>query len=282
MIVSVASGKGGTGKTTVALMMALGSVRVELVDCDVEEPNCHLFLKPEIEQVKEVNMKIPSILAERCDGCGDCVKACRFAALVIAGGKAMAFPELCHSCGGCHMACTRQAIVEVPRRIGAVEIGRGTGAYDHVRWMAGKMDPGVPAGGPLIKAVKAEVEEYENTILDCPPGTSCSMAMAVHGSDVCLLVTEPNSFGLHDLELAMDVLQEIGVSHCGVVINKSEQGLWWSKIQELCLRREIPVIAEIPYSRSWAKQYAGGDLSVEAAEMGRKIWEEVRRTWTCR
>ena len=282
MIVSVASGKGGTGKTTVALMMALGSVRVELVDCDVEEPNCHLFLNPEREGMVAVTITTPTILAERCDGCGDCVKACRFAALVVAGRKAMVFPELCHSCGSCRLACTKQAIAEQARRIGEVEKGWGTGAYEHVRWLAGKIDPGFPAGGPLIKALKAAVEQYDNTILDCPPGTSCSMAMAVQGSDGCLLVTEPNAFGLHDLELAIDVLQEIGVKNCGVVINKSEAGVWRRKIQELCMKRQIPVIADIPYSRSWAEQYAGGALSGEAAAMGRKIWEEVRLKWACR
>lgn len=279
MIVSVASGKGGTGKTTVALMMALGSVRTELVDCDVEEPNCHLFLRPELECVKEVEVRIPSIVLERCNSCGACVKVCRFAALVMAGGKPMLFPELCHSCGGCVLACAERAILEAPRRIGRLEIGTGSGIYDHVRWLSGKLDPGVPAGGPLIKAVKAEVTDCENTILDCPPGTSCSMALAVHGSDVCLLVTEPNAFGLHDLELAMDVVAELGIGTCGVIVNKSEPGLWRGKIQDLCFRKNIPVLMDIPYSREWAEQYASGVLSGEAVEMGRRIWEEVRKTW---
>lgn len=260
-------------------MLALGSVRVELVDCDVEEPNCHLFLQPEIEVEKDVEIKIPSIIEERCTGCGACVLACRFSALVVAGGKAMVFPELCHSCGGCFLACAQRAIIEVPRRIGQVEIGSGTGEYNHVRWISGKLDPGVPAGGPLIKAVKAEVEEFENTILDCPPGTSCSMALAVHGCDVCLLVTEPNAFGLHDLELAMEVVAELGIAHCGVIVNKSEPGDWRRKIQEVCFKKNIPVIADVPYSRSWAADYAGGSLSETAAVMGRKIWEEVRLTW---
>lgn len=282
MIVSVASGKGGTGKTTVALMMALGSPRAELVDCDVEEPNCHLFLKPEMKNRTPVEVKVPSILPDRCDGCGDCVKVCRFAALVLAGGKAMVFPELCHSCGGCSMACNRNAIREDPCRIGELEKGVGTGDYGYVHWTAGKIDPGIPAGGPLIRAMKSQIMEFENTIIDCPPGTSCSMAMAVYGSNVCLLVTEPNAFGLHDLELAVDVLKEIGVTRRGVIINKSESGQWLRKIQELCYKKEIPVIAEIPYSRSWAAAYAGGKLPEEAVGMGRKIWEEVRLTWPSR
>ncbi len=282
MIVSVASGKGGTGKTTVALMMALGSPQAELVDCDVEEPNCHLFLNPEMESRTPVEVKVPSIIPDRCDGCGDCVKVCRFAALVVAGGKAMVFPELCHSCGGCRMACKRNAIREDASRIGELDKGVGTGDYGYVHLTAGKMDPGVPAGGPLIRAIKSQIMEFENTIVDCPPGTSCSMAMAVYGSDACLLVTEPNALGFHDLELAVDVLKEIGISRRGVVINKSEPGQWLRKIQELCYKKEIPVIAEIPYSRSWAAAYAGGKLPDEAAGMGRKIWEEVRLAWPSR
>lgn len=282
MIVSVASGKGGTGKTTLALMLALGATQVQVADCDVEEPNCHLFMNPEIQKVKSVVISIPQIRQENCNGCGDCVTVCRFSAIALAGGKAMVFPELCHSCGGCVLACKREAIREVPRRIGERMVGIGSGAYDHVRWIGGRIDPGMPAAGPVIRAVREDLEACECTVIDCPPGTSCSMVTAVQGSDVCLLVTEPNSFGLHDLELAVHVLREIGITRCGVVVNKSENGEWRRRIQELCLKHEIPVIADIPYSREWAAEYAGGILPAEAKEWGRRIWEEVRLTWPLR
>ncbi|HWR28302.1 MAG TPA: 4Fe-4S binding protein [Negativicutes bacterium] len=282
MIVSVASGKGGTGKTTVALMLALGAGIVQVADGDVEEPNCHLFMNPEIQEVNSVEISIPQIDLKRCNGCGDCAKVCRFAALAVAGGKAMVFPELCHSCGGCVLACKTEAIQEVSRRIGEVRIGVGSGAYSHVRWIGGRIDPGMPASGPIIRAVREELVACECTVIDCPPGTSCSMATAVQGSDVCLLVTEPNAFGLHDLELAIHVLKEIGIVRRGVVVNKSETGEWRRRIQELCLKHEIPVIAEIPYSRKWAAEYAGGILPVEAIDMGRRIWEGVRLAWPLR
>ena len=282
MRVSVASGKGGTGKTTVALMLAAGAEQATLIDCDVEEPNCHLFAKPDCVTAETVAVQIPDIIAERCDGCGDCAKGCRFSALVVAGGKAMLFPELCHSCGACSLTCTRQAIREMPRRIGIIEQGTGTEEYQRVRWIAGKLDPGLPAGGPLIKALKAKAPATGNVVLDCPPGTSCSMALAVYDSDVCLLVTEPNAFGYHDLVLAVDVLAEIGQERCGVVINKSDPGLWQDRVRALCQEKKIPLLAEIPYSREWAAAYAGGRLPAQAIVQGRNIWREVQRIWPSR
>ena len=282
MRVSVASGKGGTGKTTVALMLAAGAEQTTLIDCDVEEPNSHLFVKPDNLATETVNVRIPDVFSERCDGCGDCVKVCRFSALVVAAGKAMLFPELCHSCGGCSLACTRQAIQEVPRRIGVIEQGTGTEEYQRVHWIAGKLDPGLPAGGPLIKALKAKAPLAGNVVMDCPPGTSCSMALAVYDSDVCLLVTEPNAFGYHDLVLAMAVLAEIGQDRYGVVINKSDPGPWQDRLRALCQERDMPLLAEIPYSREWAAAYAGGRLPVQAIVQGRMIWREVQRTWPSR
>ena len=279
MIVSVASGKGGAGKTTVALMLALGSDRIQVADCDVEEPNCHLFMKPENQEVKTVEVFVPKIDKTLCNACGDCVKTCRFAALAIAGGAAMVFPELCHSCGGCVLACGQGAIRETPNRVGEVSVGVGTGNYSCVRLVVGRIDPGTPAAGPVIRAVKEELIASDYTVIDCPPGTACSMATAVAGSDVCLLVTEPNAFGLHDLELAIRVLHEIDITRCGVVVNKYEDGEWSRNIKELCRKHKIPVIAEILYSREWAAEYAGGILPAEAAIIGRRIWEEVRLAW---
>ena len=279
MIVSVASGKGGTGKTTVALMLALGAETVQLVDCDVEEPNCHLFLKPQIEKVKTVKVSTLAIDKDRCNGCGACVAVCRFTALALAGGKIMVFPELCHSCGGCVLACEQKAIREVRRRIGEIQIGRGTSDYGQVDWVSGQIDPGTPAAGAVIRAVKEAMAVCENTVIDCPPGTSCSMVASVQGSDVCLLVTEPNAFGVHDLELAIQVVQKIGLPHCAVIVNKSEVNEWRQRIWEVCRKQAIPVLADIPYCRQWAAKYAGGVLPTAGAAIGRQIWEEVRRIW---
>ena len=279
MIVSVASGKGGTGKTTVSLMLSLGRARVSLVDCDVEEPNCHLFVNPIIDRTKIVSVIIPAVDSEQCTGCGACAKACRFAAFAIVKNKVMIFPELCHGCGGCVLVCKSGALRYEIRRVGEISFGLGNGSYSHVDTITGKIDAGVPASGPIIRGVKENIGESPSVVVDCPPGTSCAMAQAVHGSDVCLLVTEPNAFGFHDLELAIAVLKEIGIAKYGVVVNKSEEGNWLRKIHALCLTADIPVIAEIPYRHDWEVAYAAGALPDESTNIGRKIWEEVGRAW---
>ena len=279
MIVSVASGKGGTGKTTVALMLSMGRVRVSLVDCDVEEPNCHLFVNPVVDRIKTVSIFVPVVDIEACTGCGACANVCRFAAFAVAKNKAMIFPELCHSCGGCVLACKVGALRYETHRVGEISFGVGTGRYDHVEMVTGTMDAGVQAVGSVIKCVKENIIADWSVVVDCPPGTSCAMAQAVHGSDVCLLVTEPNAFGFHDLELAIAVLKEIGIGKYGVIVNKSEPGKWLKKIQALCLQSEIPFIAEIPYRRELAAAYAEGILPDASAEIGRGIWEGVGRAW---
>ncbi|MHC1745969.1 MAG: 4Fe-4S binding protein [Negativicutes bacterium] len=275
MIISIASGKGGTGKTTVALLLAATRQNITLVDCDVEEPNCHLFLQPKWQDSgREISVMIPHVHQDLCNGCGACSAVCLFNAIAIAGKSALLFDELCHSCGGCLLACQQGAISEVEKPIGVVNTGVASTLSD-VRLLTGTLNIGTPSAVPLIKIMKKEVAGLSGTaLLDCPPGTSCSMVTAIKDSDYCLLVTEPNSFGRHDLELAMNITSLLKIS-TGVVINKSDGDLADESIQSLCDSRNIPVLAKIPHSVSFAQQYASGIIPDEFRPVAADIWRQI-------
>ncbi len=256
MRISIASGKGGTGKTTVALSMACAAEgAVQLVDCDVEEPNCHLFLSPVITERIPVAIETPEILLEKCTFCGKCSKVCRFNAIAVFSGNAIVFPELCHGCGGCWLACPESAISIKERAIGVVEKGT-SGNIDFVH---GKLEVGVALSPPLIKAVKRESMKKGITIIDAPPGASCPMVAAVKGTDLCILVTEPTPFGLHDLAIAVETLRKIGVP-CGVVINRA--GFEYRELYDYLEKEQIEILLEIPFERKYAESYSSGDILV--------------------
>ena len=272
VLVSIASGKGGTGKTTLALLLAAAHNNAALVDCDVEEPNCHLFLKAVWQSTGHaVSIMIPRINTDDCTACGRCAKACRFNAIAIAGGKALLFDELCHSCEGCVLACRSKAIVRDIKPVGTMIHGFSR-SFPGTLFLYGVLQVGVPSAVPLIKALKNEAGQISgDVILDCPPGTSCSMVQAVKDTDFCILVTEPNPLGMHDLELAMNVARFLNVP-CGVVINKSDGGVEDEEIEQLCRKNGVPLMAKIPHSQSFAQQYAGGRISDEFSESARHIW----------
>ncbi len=276
MIVSVASGKGGTGKTTLALLMAAARTHATVVDCDVEEPNCHLFLKPEWESEQTVNVMIPSFDAQLCDRCGKCAKVCLFNALATTGNKPLLFDELCHSCGGCILACPKKAITEAAKPIGSIRSGVAGRNSPGARLIDGLLNVGVPAAGPLIKAMKKNLPAAGDVILDCPPGTACSMVAAIAGSDYCLLVTEPTPFGLHDLSLAAGVVKLLGIP-VGVVINKSDAGKGDDAVAEWCNRENIEILARLPHSRKFAEEYSEGRISPEYQGIVGEIWNKLGR-----
>ena len=203
MIISVASGKGGTGKTTVAVNLALSLSKVQLLDCDVEEPNAHLLLNPQIMETYPVHIPVPRINEERCDHCGKCSEFCQYHALVVTKDMVLTFPELCHGCGGCSLVCPRKAITEVGREIGVVKRGNTNG----VDLVYGELRVSEPMATPLIREVKRKAATDRTVIVDAPPGTSCPVIAAVHGSDFCLLVTEPTPFGIHNLHIMVKVLR---------------------------------------------------------------------------
>jgi MinD superfamily P-loop ATPase len=260
MIVSVASGKGGTGKTSVAVNLALSVGNVQLLDCDVEEPNAYLLLNPEINKKEPVYTLIPKVDRELCNTCGDCTKFCQFNAIFVASEKILVFPDLCHSCGGCAMICTRKAITWEKHKIGTLNFG----AADGVALVYGELEVGKPMAVPVIKAVKKQIKEGKNVVLDSPPGTSCPFVETVRGSDFCILVTEPTPFGLHDLKIAVEVLRKVGVPF-GVVINRA--GIGDKRVYDYCGKENIRILLEIPYERRIAELYSKGvPFSLEMPE----------------
>ena len=275
MLISIASGKGGTGKTALALLLAAAQSDVTLVDCDVEEPNCHLFLKPQWHgQGEEITVIVPHINNDLCNGCSACSTVCLFNAIAISGGKAMLFDELCHSCGGCILACKYGAISEEKKPIGTITTGTSP-ILPSIHLLNGTLHIGTPSGVPLIKAIKQKIPHLSGDILlDCPPGTSCSMVTAVKNSDFCILVTEPTPFGKHDLELAMNITSLLHIP-TGIVINKSDEAFGDKSIEVLCQSRDIPVLAKIPYSLSFAKQYAAGFIPDDFKSIAINIWEQL-------
>ena len=257
MIVSVASGKGGTGKTTVAVSLALSisEEEVQFLDCDVEEPNAGIFLQPQIKEILPVSIPIPRINQEKCNFCGRCTEVCAYHALAMLPKKVLVFPHLCHGCGGCSLLCPQGAITEVGREIGTMEIGRS----GDIEFIQGRLNVGEAMPTPLIRAVKERARKSMNsttlTIVDAPPGTSCPVIEAVKDSDFCILVTEPTPFGLNDLALAVEVLRKLGIP-LGVVINRS--GMGNDKVDFYCQENHIPILLRIPFDREIAVLYSQG------------------------
>jgi MinD superfamily P-loop ATPase len=256
MIISVASGKGGTGKTTIATSLAavLGS-KAQLLDCDVEEPNCHILMKPVLEASESITVRVPIVDKDKCTLCGKCGEVCRFSAIVVIGDQVLTFPEMCHGCGGCSLLCPENAIGEGHRELGVIETGRA-GSVDFVH---GLLRVGEAMSPPLIRAVKEKINPEKIAILDAPPGASCPVINTVMGSDFIILVTEPTPFGLHDLKIAVEALAPLEIP-CGIILNRSDVGD--QEVQRYCAESCIPVLAEIPHSRKIAEGYATGNLLV--------------------
>jgi MinD superfamily P-loop ATPase len=274
MIIAVASGKGGTGKTTTAVNLALaqGTKDLQFLDCDVEEPNAHLFLKPDIGNKETVSIPVPEIDEEKCNYCGRCAEICAFNAIAVLKENVMIFPELCHGCGGCAYFCPEKAITEIPRGIGTLEKGTAFG-FD---FLHGHLNPGEAMSPPLINAVKSEIDANKHVLIDAPPGTSCPVVAAVKGSDFCLLVTEPTPFGLNDLILAAQMLKKLHIP-AGVLVNRADIGN--SCVDDYCRREGLPVLAYVPWDRELARLYARGEPVVlhssDWKERFKAIWEKI-------
>lgn len=277
MIISVASGKGGTGKTLVSTNLALSlkdNHKVTLLDCDVEEPNAHVFIKPAITSSEPVLIPVPSIDEEKCTRCGKCAEVCAYNAIAVIGEHVLTFPQLCHGCGACSYLCPEKAISEEPRETGVVEMGQADG----LEFIHGKLTVGEAMAPPIIRKVKQQGGNEGTVIIDVPPGTSCPVVEAVKGSDFCLLVTEPTPFGLNDLILAVETMRELDIP-CGVVLNRA--GVGDDKVEEYCRKENIPVLLTIPLDTKIARLYAKGiplvDGMPETQEMFILLWKEIRK-----
>ncbi len=257
MKISVASGKGGTGKTTIAtnLAVAVANAGEDTVylDCDVEEPNGSIFLKPEIKEQFDVSVPVPKVDLGKCTFCGECSAACEFHAIAGLGKTVEIFPSLCHGCGGCYDICPEDAIEEVPRTIGRISRGVGMG----VEFYEGCLNVKEALSPPVTKALRKLATSPGVSIIDAPPGTSCPVIEAINGTDFVILVTEPTPFGLNDLELAVGMVRQIGLPH-GVVINRSDIGD--SRTEEYCREEEIDILMKIPYDRKIAEAYSQGQM----------------------
>ncbi|CAA7600443.1 CobQ/CobB/MinD/ParA nucleotide binding domain protein [Acididesulfobacillus acetoxydans] len=257
MRIGVLSGKGGTGKTTVAVNLALSFAqthKTQYLDYDVEEPNGFLFLQPEVKEQVSVPLLYPEI-SDKCTLCGECSKACQYHALAQVSQKVLVFPELCHGCGTCSIVCRYGAVLERERPLGLVELGY----HGNLRCVQGILREGEALAVPVIQAVRSRAEErstegFEVTVADCPPGSSCSVIHSVEASDLALLVTEPTAFGLHDLKIAVRLVRELGLRH-GVVLNKDDGS---RLIRDYCGAEDIPLMAAIPFDIGIAKTYSKG------------------------
>ena len=269
MIISVASGKGGTGKTTVATNLAVSmGTGVQLLDCDVEEPNAHLFVSPVIEQSETVFTAVPEIDKDKCTFCRKCSDICRFNVITIAGKTILTFPELCHSCGGCMAVCPEGAITEIGRELGLLE----QGTFEAGDFVHGRMRIGEAMSPPLIKKVRERVKPGNISIIDAPPGTSCPVIAAMKDTDFVLMVTEPTPFGLHDLKLAVEAVKLLGIPH-GLVINRSDMGN--DDVWQYARTENLPILMEIPFDRAIAEAYSRGCLMVEAMPVWKGKFQEL-------
>lgn len=269
MKIAVLSGKGGTGKTLVSVNLAYIQKNAAYIDCDVEVPNGHLFLKPEQARHEDVYVPVPKINHSLCDGCRACVAFCRYTALAYAGGNVMVFPEQCHSCGGCRLVCPHKAIQEEKRLIGSIT----TGLCNSTTVISGSLLPGEITGFPIIRKMMEETKRIRHVVIDCPPGCSCQVIQSILDADVCIIVAEPSLFGMHDMQMIYALLRLYNKPF-GIVINKSLDVR--NYVKTFCRENKVKVLAEIPFSPELAQLNARGELAAARPEY-KKVFQKILR-----
>jgi len=277
MIVTVASGKGGTGKTTVtASLVSIWETKVLAVDLDVEEPNLHLFLNPTIEDRSTAELEIPNLDLSQCNLCGKCVELCQFKAISLMGKFLMTFPDMCHGCGGCLAICPEKALTPGKRELGEIHCGH-VGEADFIM---GRIRIGEAMTPPLMNRIKQKIwkkikQQPMDVLMDAPPGVSCPAVTSVLDSDVIVLVTDSTPFGFYDFSLAWEAFSPLG-KPMGVVINRA--GLGNSTIHEFCRDKELPVLAEIPYDRVIAEAYSRGQVIADVSDSLHELFVSLQQS----
>lgn len=271
--IAVLSGKGGAGKTFVTVNLAATAPSAVYVDCDVEEPNGHLFLKPQIKTEQPVYTTLPHFDTEKCTGCRQCVDFCRFHALAFLRGKPLLFPEICHACGGCELLCPTNAVREEKREIGVLKEGESRS----VSIVTGEMHLGEASGTKIIKeAIKVGTEKAEtkNALLciDCPPGSACTVMESIADADYCIIVAEPTAFGFHNFKMVHELTKVIK-KPCGVVMNKAEEP--FLPLETYCQEENTPILLKIPYRTEIAKLCAAGKVAVRENEEAKQLFTEL-------
>ena len=272
MKIAILSGKGGAGKTLFSVNLASASGHAAYIDCDVEEPNGRLFLKPQHVQHTTVTTSLPAFDADKCNGCRKCVDFCRFNALVYIKDKPKIFSEVCHSCGGCELVCPQHAVTEQQKEIGHIE----QGMHGDVRVITGVLNPGEASGVPVIHAALNSVNDADDLVLiDCPPGSACSVMESVSDADYCILVAEPTAFGFHNFCMVYELVTLLH-KRCGVVINKMDTP--YEPLENFCKQHDLPILARIPYEERVARLAAQGEIICEHDESMAQKFREIVET----
>lgn len=268
MKIAVLSGKGGTGKTFVSVNLALAMDNATYVDCDVEEPNGHLYLNPVWTKKEKIYKQLPVVDQDKCIGCKICTEFCQFNALALTHKQLMVFEDICHSCGGCEMVCPVAAITEKSHEVGCIK----TGYFLNTKVLTGMLNTKEPSGIPIIKQMIKTVKDEEHVVIDCPPGSACTVMESIQEADYCLLVAEPTRFGSHNLEMVHE-LASLYNKPLGVVLNKTSKGN--NPSRQYCMDHQILILGEIPYDHHLAAQLSEGIIVSLKEEKYHKLFMEI-------
>lgn len=271
MKIAVLSGKGGTGKTFVSVNLACVADKATYVDCDVEEPNGHLFLKPEITKRTPISVLVPHVDESRCTACRKCIDFCKYNALALTQNKLMIFYEICHSCGGCTLFCPQKALTEKEREVGVIE----EGVSENVAVLTGVLNPGEVSGIPIIIHLMRELPKHKTVVIDCPPGSACVVMESIREADFCILVAEPTSFGVHNLTMIYELVTLFNIPF-GVVINKFLPGE--NPAQKFCAEHKINILTQIPFDEELGRLNSKGHIVVDESKKYRKLFWELLKT----